>query len=50
MLKWQDALNKNTLFTDKYCRKALTQYKLNSGEAFTYGYGWLLKEISKTPS
>ena len=50
MLKWQHALNNNTLLTDKISKKAFAQYKLNSGEAFTYGYGWHLKEINKIPS
>lgn len=49
MLKWQNALNKNTLLSDKISKKAFTQYKLNNGEAFTYGYGWHLKEIKQTP-
>jgi CubicO group peptidase (beta-lactamase class C family) len=46
MLKWQNALSQNLLLGSKKLDKAYTTYKLNSGEAFTYGYGWHLKEIN----
>lgn len=46
MLRWQNALTKNLLLSSKNLDKAFTSYKLNSGEAFTYGYGWHLKEIN----
>lgn len=46
LLKWQNALNKNTLLSAEKSKKAFSSYKLNSGEAFTYGYGWHLKEIN----
>jgi CubicO group peptidase (beta-lactamase class C family) len=49
MLKWQNALNKNSLLHANTLKKAFTKYKLNSGEPFTYGYGWHLKEINGTP-
>ncbi|MCP9767221.1 class A beta-lactamase-related serine hydrolase [Lacihabitans sp. LS3-19] len=42
MLKWQNALNKNLIINDKSSKKAFSRYKLNSGEAFDYGYGWHL--------
>lgn len=46
MLKWQNALNLNLLLKPETINKAFTTYKLNSGEAFNYGYGWHLKEIN----
>ncbi|MGE8511924.1 MAG: serine hydrolase domain-containing protein [Chryseobacterium culicis] len=49
MLKWQQALNQNTLLNSKETQKAFQKYKLNNGEEFTYGYGWHLKEINGTP-
>nr|WP_294937947.1 serine hydrolase domain-containing protein [uncultured Flavobacterium sp.] len=45
MLKWQNALNRNLLLKSNTMKKAYTKYTLNNGEAFTYGYGWHLKEI-----
>lgn len=50
LLRWQNALNKNTLLSAEKSKKAFSTYKLNSGEAFTYGYGWHLKEINGIPS
>lgn len=50
MLKWQNALHQNLLLSDKAIKKAFTNYKLNHGEAFTYGYGWHLKELDGVPS
>ena len=49
MLKWQNALNQNLLLGANIIKKAFTNYKLNNGEAFTYGYGWHLREINGTP-
>lgn len=46
MLKWQNALNSNLLLNAEETKKAFTTYKLNNGEAFTYGYGWHLREIN----
>ena len=48
MLKWQNALNQNLLLGAHTIKKAFTKYKLNNGEAFTYGYGWHLREINGT--
>lgn len=45
MLLWQNALNKDVLLKPETIKKAFTKYKLNSGEAFSYGYGWHLKDI-----
>ncbi|MBA3682601.1 MAG: beta-lactamase family protein [Bacteroidetes bacterium] len=49
MLKWQNALNQNSLLSAKSIKKAFNKYKLNNGEEFTYGYGWHIKEIKGTP-
>lgn len=50
MLKWQNALNQNLLLKPATLQKAFTPYTLNSGEAFTYGYGWHLKDIDGIPT
>jgi CubicO group peptidase (beta-lactamase class C family) len=49
MLKWQNALNQNVLLKPENTQKAFSKYKLNSGETFTYGYGWHLKELNGKP-
>lgn len=49
MLKWQIALNTNVLLKAENVKKAFTKYKLNSGEEFTYGYGWHIRDINGTP-
>jgi CubicO group peptidase (beta-lactamase class C family) len=49
MLKWQNALNQNLLLNAENSKKAFVKYKLNNGEAITYGYGWHIKEIDGTP-
>lgn len=49
MLKWQQALNQNTLLNSSETQKAFRKYKLNNGEEFTYGYGWHLKDIGGIP-
>lgn len=46
MVKWQNALNKNILLNSQETKKAFQKYRLNSGEEFTYGYGWHLKDIN----
>lgn len=46
LLRWQNALNKNTLLSAEKSKKAFSTYILNSGENFTYGYGWHLKELN----
>jgi CubicO group peptidase (beta-lactamase class C family) len=50
MLKWQRALNQNVLLSAEIKKKAFSTYKLNNGEALTYGYGWHIKEINGTPT
>lgn len=46
MLIWQNALSQNQLLTRESSRKAFMTYKLNNGEAFSYGYGWHIKELN----
>ena len=46
MLKWQNALSNNLLLKAETINMAFTKNKLNSGEEFTYGYGWHLKNIN----
>ena len=46
MLKWQNALNKNLLLKAENSQKAFQTYKLNNGDAFTYGYGWHIREMN----
>ncbi|MFN3851509.1 MAG: serine hydrolase domain-containing protein [Spirosomataceae bacterium] len=50
MLKWQNALNNNTILGSETAKKAFTKYKLNNGEEFTYGYGWHLREMNGVPT
>jgi len=50
MLKWQNALNRNVLMGKATASKAFRRYKLNSGEEFSYGYGWHLKDVNGAPS
>jgi len=50
MLKWQNALKQNLLLKTETSNKAFSRYRLNSGEEFTYGYGWHIKEINGRPT
>lgn len=50
LLKWQNALNQNKLLKKENLEKAFRKYKLNSGEEFSYGYGWHIKEINGIPT
>lgn len=50
MLKWQNALNHEVLVKAEAIKKAFSKYKLDSGAAFTYGYGWHIKDINGTPA
>lgn len=50
MLTWQNALNTEVLLTKASARKAFSTYKLNNGQAFTYGYGWHIRELNGRPS
>ncbi|MGV3697079.1 serine hydrolase domain-containing protein [Flavobacterium sp.] len=50
MLKWQEALKKNTLISAETANKAFSKYKLNNGEELKYGYGWHIREINGIPT
>ncbi len=50
LLKWQNALNQNLLIRAETLQKAFSNYSLNNGETFSYGYGWHLKDINGTPT
>ncbi|MCW3463455.1 serine hydrolase domain-containing protein [Chitinophaga nivalis] len=50
MLKWQQALNQYLLISPTETKKAFSTYRLNNGDAFTYGYGWHIKTINGIPS
>lgn len=50
LLKWQEAIKRNLMVSEKTKRKLFTNYSLNNGENTNYGYGWHLKEIGNTPS
>lgn len=50
LLKWNNALAQNVLVRAETLQKAFSQYKLNSGETFSYGYGWHIKDINGTAS
>jgi len=49
MLKWQNAITQNTLLGMKETKKAFSKYQLNTGEEFTYGYGWHITALNGTP-
>lgn len=50
MLKWQMALNNNTLLNKENTQKLFDHYSLNNGEAINYGYGWHLRKINNSDS
>ncbi|SFZ92631.1 CubicO group peptidase, beta-lactamase class C family [Flaviramulus basaltis] len=50
MLKWQQAVNSNTLISKSSLEKAYTNYTLNNGEKLNYGYGWSLNAINDIPT
>lgn len=50
MLKWQNALNQHLLLPEAATSKAFSQYKLNNGESFSYGYGWHLRNTNGIPT
>ena len=50
MLKWQTALNQNTLLKASSSKKAFTAYQLNNGSSINYGYGWHISQINGTSS
>jgi len=50
MLKWQTALNQNTLLKASSSQKAFKAYQLNNGTSINYGYGWHISQINDSPS
>lgn len=50
MLKWQNAINDNSLIPEVSKKKVFTNYTLNNGEHINYGYGWHLKNIDGVPT
>lgn len=50
MLKWQMALNNNTLLNKENTQKLFDHYSLNNGETINYGYGWHLRKINNSDS
>ena len=50
MLKWQQAIHKNTLISEKSKQLAFANYKLNDGSNINYGYGFSIDEINGIPT
>jgi CubicO group peptidase (beta-lactamase class C family) len=46
MVKWDAALNTEKLLTRPVLEQMWTPTKLNSGEAATYGFGWVVHEMN----
>ncbi|MEM5567000.1 serine hydrolase [Psychroserpens sp. AS72] len=46
LLKWQNAINANTLIKKSTLEKAINGSTLSTGEAIPYGYGWLKGDIN----
>ncbi|MFH6988985.1 serine hydrolase domain-containing protein [Flavobacterium collinsii] len=45
LLKWQYAINANTLLNPAFTEKAFVNYTLNNGTNIDYGYGWHLEKV-----
>ncbi|MFW0738543.1 serine hydrolase domain-containing protein [Flavobacterium sp. T12S277] len=45
LLKWQYAINANTLLNPASTKKAFVNYTLNDGTNIDYGYGWHLEKV-----
>jgi hypothetical protein len=50
LLKWQNAISANTLIKRSSLEKAINGSKLNSGEAISYGYGWIKGNVNGAPT
>lgn len=50
LLKWQGALNGNTLLNEHFKNLAFSPKKLANGEEITYGYGWHIRKLRDIPS
>lgn len=45
MVKWNAALNSNTLFTENSKKELWTQFTFNNGERSLYGLGWRISDV-----
>jgi CubicO group peptidase (beta-lactamase class C family) len=45
LLKWQYAINANTLLNPAFTEKAFVNYTLNNRTNIDYGYGWHLEKV-----
>ncbi|MBE8725626.1 serine hydrolase domain-containing protein [Flavobacterium hungaricum] len=45
LLKWQNAIDNNTVLGSVFTQKAFTNYQLNNGTYIDYGYGWHLEKV-----
>lgn len=50
LLKWQNALNQNTLLKKEYDAQVFERKLLSNGEEISYGYGWHLRDMAGSPS
>lgn len=50
MLKWQKAINNNSLISEISKKKVFTNYSVNNRKYINYGYGWHLKDINGIPT
>lgn len=46
MFLWHKAIHHNTLISEKSKKLAFTNYTLNNGKNFNYGYGWAIDELA----
>lgn len=50
MFLWHKAIHHNTLISEKSKKLAFTNYTLNNGKNFNYGYGWAIDELAGFPT
>lgn len=49
LLKWQNALNSNTLIKKSSLEKAISPTTLSNGKIIPYGYGWRMANLKGSP-
>jgi CubicO group peptidase (beta-lactamase class C family) len=49
LLKWQNALNSNTLIKKSSLEKAISPTRLINGKKIPYGYGWRMANLKGSP-
>lgn len=49
LLKWQNAINANTLIDSISLKKAISPSTLNNGKKIPYGYGWRIGYLNGSP-